>query len=57
MEYLYKEVMFGDYCKKCQYEKDSEWDEESPCYDCMFEGKNEQSHMPVNFKQKDIIKT
>ena len=46
-----KEVYFGDYCKTCKYEKNPE--SEDPCYDCLNESVNEDSHKPVYWEDKN----
>lgn len=45
-----KEVYFGDYCKTCKHEKVSEQDD--PCYDCLNNPVNEDSHKPVRWEEK-----
>lgn len=45
-----KEVYFGDYCKTCKYEKNLE--SEDPCYDCLNEPVNEDSHKPIRWEEK-----
>lgn len=45
-----KEVYFGDYCKTCKHEKVSEQDD--PCYDCLNNPINEDSHEPVRWEEK-----
>lgn len=47
-----KEVRFNKWCPKCEYEKDSEFDVKSPCFDCMYEPANIHSTKPVKFKEK-----
>ena len=47
----FKEVYYSDYCKKCKYEKASE--SADPCWDCLNEPFNQDSHKPVKFKEKD----
>ena len=45
-----KEVYFDVYCPKCKhYGKD---ESEDPCWDCLTEGINEDSHKPVYFEEK-----
>lgn len=46
----YKEVYFDQYCKTCQYEKKKE--SEDPCFDCLNEPANLNSHKPVKYKEK-----
>ena len=38
------------FCHKCQYEEKKE--SEDPCYDCLGQGYNVDSHKPINFKEK-----
>lgn len=45
-----KEVYFNEYCKICKYSKNSET--EDPCYDCLHEPVNIDSHKPVYFHEK-----
>lgn len=52
MEDNYKEVYFGQYCQTCKHEADDENDTSSPCYDCLHEPVNLQSHKPVNWEAK-----
>lgn len=50
----YKEVYFGDYCNKCQFEKSSEDpDTDSPCVECLETPARLYSHKPLNFKEKE----
>lgn len=50
MEERYKEVYFGQYCKKCKhYEKP---DVEDPCNECLDNPINVHSHKPVNYEEK-----
>lgn len=53
MEGDYKEVYFDQYCIKCKYINDDENDPESPCWDCLENPTNQDSHKPVNFKPAD----
>lgn len=46
----YKEVLYGEYCPKCQHEKLKE--SEDPCYDCLTEAVNLNSHKPVKYEEK-----
>lgn len=47
----YKEVYFGEFCKKCQYKDKKET--ESPCCECLEEPVNLYSHKPVKFEEKE----
>lgn len=51
MEGELKEVYFDKYCKTCQHEKKKET--EDPCYDCLAEGGNTDSHKPVHWEEKE----
>ncbi len=51
MEHIDKEVYFNVYCPMCVDEKTSEADE--PCFSCLENESNEQSHVPTKFKPKD----
>lgn len=42
------EVLFGEYCKTCKYERYSETD--SPCAECLAEPVNLYSHKPVKWE-------
>ena len=46
-----KEVYFHEYCPKCAHcdKKESE----DPCWDCLEDGYNYDSHKPTKFKEKD----
>lgn len=43
-----KEVRFDIYCPICQHGKKRE--DEDPCYDCLENGFNYDSHKPVKFE-------
>ena len=46
-----KEVRFDEYCKKCvHYEKR---ESEDPCFDCLDQGWNYDSHKPILFEEKE----
>lgn len=50
-----KEVRFDLYCSKCKnYEKS---EAEDPCWDCLNEGWNEDSHKPVYFEEGEKSNT
>lgn len=46
----YKEVYFDKYCKTCEHSKVKE--DEDPCYDCLAEPTNLNSHKPVKWEEK-----
>ena len=46
-----KEVKFDVYCPKCEYYEKSE--AEDPCYDCLNQGWNADSHQPIMFKENE----
>lgn len=48
-----KEVFFNQYCPTCKHEAESEFDPESPCYDCLDCPVNQDSHKPVNWQEKE----
>lgn len=50
METREKEVYFDQYCKTCKHEKKAE--DEDPCYDCLAEPVNIDSHKPIYHKEK-----
>ena len=45
-----KEVYFGQYCETCEHLNKKE--DESPCYECLDEPYNVNSHKPVKYTQK-----
>lgn len=51
MEQIYQEVKFGEFCKKCEYEKLAE--NEAPCCECLDEPINLYSSKPVYYKEKE----
>ena len=48
-----KEVFFDVYCPTCEHCEDEENDMNSPCWDCMEFPVNQDSHKPVNWKEKN----
>lgn len=46
----YKEVYFDKYCSTCENSKVKE--SEEPCYECLNEPVNLNSHKPVKYKKK-----
>lgn len=44
------EVLFDEYCKKCEHEKLPE--DKDPCYECLKIGFREDSRRPQYFKEK-----
>lgn len=46
------EVNFEKWCKKCKHADESEWDEKSPCYECLNQGYNIDSTKPVLWEEK-----
>ena len=49
-----KEVRFDIYCKQCKSKDKRE--NEDPCWDCLENGFNYDSHKPINFEQADESK-
>lgn len=49
MEYPDKEVYFGEWCPKCMHYTKGETDD--PCWDCLNEASNIESHKPVNYEE------
>lgn len=47
----YKEVYFNEYCESCRY-KDLD-SENTPCYECLGEPVNLNSHKPVKYVEKN----
>jgi hypothetical protein len=54
MEYRDKFVDFNRYCKICEHYKKNE--SEDPCWDCLSNPINTNSHKPVNYKVSEDIK-
>lgn len=50
-KYNEKIVHFDEYCSRCKYEELKE--EEDPCYDCLAQPVNTNSHKPVYFVERD----
>lgn len=50
IESVLKEVYFGEYCKDCKHYEKKE--SEDPCWDCLDQGYNIQSHKPIKFEEK-----
>lgn len=44
-----KEVYFDRYCPLCKHKDRKE--EEDPCYNCLAEAVNTDSHKPINFEE------
>ena len=51
MNGMYKEVYFDQYCKTCEHKDLPE--SEDPCFDCLEEPTNLESHKPVYYKEKE----
>lgn len=51
-----KEVFFHEYCPKCEYgDVDEEhMNPDDPCWDCLHEPLNIDSHKPINFKEAHV---
>lgn len=54
MEYPEKEVFFFKWCYKCEHDKTPE--NEDPCWDCLNEPMNIESHKPVHFKEATNVR-
>lgn len=50
-----KEVYFAEWCKKCKYYKADEehLNPDHPCWECLDEPVNIDSHKPIRFEQAD----
>lgn len=48
-----KEVFFDVYCPTCKFEAVSESDPDGPCWDCLECPVNQDTHKPINWKEKD----
>ena len=46
-----KEVRYDVYCPKCQHYEKSE--AEYPCYECLDQGWNENTHRPIYYEEKE----
>lgn len=55
MEYTYHIVTFDEYCATCKYKDLPESD--GPCYDCLANPVNENSHRPVLYTPKKSKKS
>lgn len=51
MELIEKEVRFDLYCSKCKHKSKKE--SEDPCWDCLNEPINENSHKPLYFEEDE----
>ena len=51
MDGMYKEVYFDQYCKTCEHKDLPE--SEDPCFDCLEEPTNFESHKPVHYKETE----
>lgn len=51
-----REVRFDQWCSKCEYSDITEdnMNPKDPCWDCLHEPMNVDSHKPVNFKAKEV---
>ena len=47
----FKEVHFNEYCKTC-ISKDTD-ESEDPCYECLAEPVNMNSHKPIRYEKKE----
>ena len=47
-----KEVRFDLWCSNCKYNTNSEFDVNSPCFECLFHPGKIDSTKPVNFVEK-----
>lgn len=45
-----KEVYFDQYCESCEHKDLNDY--ENPCNDCLANPGNENSHKPVEYKEK-----
>ena len=50
MELTTKEVRFDLWCKKCKHRMKKE--NKDPCWECLDEPMNENSHKPLYFEEK-----
>ena len=47
-----KEVIFGKFCPGCEFAEKAE--NEEPCDECLEQPFNQDSHRPVNYKEKQV---
>lgn len=47
-----KEVNYAKHCPLCRYWEDEEGDPDSPCWDCLNQGFNIDSHRPIKYEAK-----
>lgn len=50
MDSNYKEVFYDQYCHRCEHSEKTEL--EDPCFDCLDEPVNMDSHKPVYFEER-----
>ena len=48
-----KEVFFDIYCPNCKHTESNASNPESPCWNCLEQPVNVDSHKPICFEQKD----
>lgn len=46
-----KEVYFDQYCPSCKHSDKKGY--EDPCYECLSEPMNRDSHKPIEFEEKE----
>lgn len=46
------EVHWEKWCPTCKYYKESEFNPDSECYECMFDFKNEATSKPIKYVKK-----
>lgn len=46
-----KEVRYDVYCPNCKHYEKSE--AEDPCYECLDQGWNENTHRPIYYEEKE----
>ena len=47
-----KIVEFDKWCPKCQNWEKGE--DEDPCWDCLNQGWNDDSHKPIRYKEREV---
>ena len=50
-----KEVRYYIYCPKCIHHEKNEYDD--PCWECLNQGWNIDSHKPLYFEEEDKVET
>ena len=49
-----KEVFFHKFCPGCIFEAESEFDVTAPCFECLEQPVNQDTHKPVNWQEAEV---